>query len=97
MVEGACLRPVQVFPGHLQMKPERPEIERLRREVNKLKADRDILKEPLPTSRRKRYDVRLNREVPERLAGGTRSNGSIAVRFPCLAAAPDPDATKRSS
>ena len=32
------------FPGHGQMKPEQQEIERLRREVNKLKAERDILK-----------------------------------------------------
>jgi transposase len=36
--------PAQSFPGHGQMKPEQLEIERLRREVNKLKAERDILK-----------------------------------------------------
>jgi transposase len=36
--------PVQAFPGHGQMKPEQLEIERLRREVVKLKAERDILK-----------------------------------------------------
>lgn len=36
--------PVQAFPGHGQMKPEQLEIERLWREVNKLKAERDILK-----------------------------------------------------
>jgi transposase len=36
--------PVQAFPGNGQMKPERLEIERLRREVAKLKAERDILK-----------------------------------------------------
>jgi transposase len=36
--------PAQAFPGHGQMKPEQQEIERLRREVNKLKAERDILK-----------------------------------------------------
>jgi transposase len=36
--------PVQAFPGHGQMKPEQQEIERLRHEVNKLKAERDILK-----------------------------------------------------
>jgi transposase len=35
--------PVQSFPGHGQMKPEQLEIERLRREVAKLKAERDIL------------------------------------------------------
>ena len=36
--------PTQAFPGHGQMKPEQQEIERLRREVAKLKAERDILK-----------------------------------------------------
>jgi putative transposase len=36
--------PVQAFPGHGQMKPEQLEIDRLRREVQKLKAERDILK-----------------------------------------------------
>ena len=36
--------PVQAFPGHGQMKPEQQEIERLRREVAKPKAGRDILK-----------------------------------------------------
>jgi transposase len=32
------------FPGHGQVKPEQLEIDRLRREVAKLKAERDILK-----------------------------------------------------
>lgn len=36
--------PMQAFPGHGQMKPEQSEIERLRREVTKLKAERDRLK-----------------------------------------------------
>ena len=36
--------PQQAFAGHGQMKPEQLEIERLRREVQKLKAERDILK-----------------------------------------------------
>jgi transposase len=36
--------PVQAFPGHGQMKPEQQEIDRLRREVQKLRAERDILK-----------------------------------------------------
>jgi transposase len=34
----------QAFPGKGQMKPEQLEVERLRREVTKLKAERDILK-----------------------------------------------------
>jgi transposase len=36
--------PQQAFPGQGQMKPEQLEMERLRREVIKLKAERDILK-----------------------------------------------------
>lgn len=36
--------PQQAFPGHGQMKPEQLEIEKLRREVARLKAERDILK-----------------------------------------------------
>jgi transposase len=47
--------PVQAFPGHGQMKPEQLEIARLKREVAKLKAERDILKNchgPLPACAR---------------------------------------------
>ena len=36
--------PQHAFPGQGQMKPEQQEIERLRREVVRLKAERDILK-----------------------------------------------------
>jgi transposase len=36
--------PAHAFPGHGQMKPEQLEIARLKREVIKLKAERDILK-----------------------------------------------------
>ena len=43
-VRDLAADPAQAFPGHGQMKPEQLEIERLRREVAKLKAERDILK-----------------------------------------------------
>ena len=36
--------PQHAFPGHGQIRPEQLEIDRLRREVAKLKAERDILK-----------------------------------------------------
>jgi transposase len=36
--------PQHAFPGHGQMKPEQLEIDRLRKEVAKLRAERDILK-----------------------------------------------------
>jgi transposase len=43
-VKAFAADPQQAFPGQGQMKPEQLEIERLRREVTKLKAERDILK-----------------------------------------------------
>lgn len=43
-VKELAADPGQAFPGHGQMKPEQLEIEKLRREVAKLKAERDILK-----------------------------------------------------
>jgi transposase len=43
-VKDFACDPQHAFPGHGQMKPEQLEIERLRREVQKLKAERDILK-----------------------------------------------------
>jgi transposase len=44
--------PQHAFPGHGQMKPEQLEIDRLRKEVAKLKAERDILKNrPRPAAR----------------------------------------------
>ncbi|MSO66103.1 MAG: transposase [Alphaproteobacteria bacterium] len=36
--------PQHAFPGHGQLKPEQAEIARLKREVTRLKAERDILK-----------------------------------------------------
>jgi transposase-like protein len=58
--------PKQAFPGHGQLKPEQLEIDRLRRVVAKLRAERDILKKaaayvrgtgsrPLSTHRRRWY------------------------------------------
>ena len=43
-VKDFAADPQDAFPGQGQMKPEQLEIERLRREVTKLKAERDILK-----------------------------------------------------
>ena len=55
MGKGVRSDPVQAFRGHGQMKPEQQEIERLGREVQKLKAERGILKNcpgPLPACAR---------------------------------------------
>jgi transposase len=43
-IREADTDPRHSFPGHGQMKPEQLEIDRLRKEVVKLKAERDILK-----------------------------------------------------
>jgi transposase len=43
-VKELAADPEHAFPGHGQMKPEAAELVRLRREVIKLKAERDILK-----------------------------------------------------
>jgi len=43
-VRDAVADPQQAFPGHGHMRPEQQEIDRLRKEVAKLKAERDILK-----------------------------------------------------
>jgi transposase len=43
-VKEFSVDPGQAFPGQGQMKPEQAELERLRRENAKLRAERDILK-----------------------------------------------------
>ena len=43
-IREAMSDPQHAFPGHGQLKPEQLEIDRLRKEVAKLKAERDILK-----------------------------------------------------
>jgi len=43
-VQESSADAAQAFPGQGQMKPEQAELARLRREVLKLKAERDILK-----------------------------------------------------
>ena len=81
--------PQHAFPGPGQMKPEQLEIAQLKREVLKLKAERDILKKPRPTSRRNRREVRLHCEAPGDLAGGRVVRGArcLAGWVLCLAEA----------
>ena len=51
-------------------------IARLRKEVAKLKMERDILKKPQPTLRRSRCEVRLRGETPRSLAGQSDARGA---------------------
>jgi transposase len=55
--------PRHAVPGHDQLKAEQQEIDRLGREVAKLKVERDILNRPQPTSRGMRHEVRFHREA----------------------------------
>ena len=68
-IKEANADPGQAFPGQGQLRSEQLEIDRLRREVAKLKAERDILKKPRPTSRGSRCEVRLHCETSRDLAG----------------------------
>ena len=68
--------PEHSFPGQGQMKPEQSEIARLKREVAKLKAERDILKKAAAYSRRNRREVRFHCEAPGGLAGGMVVRGA---------------------
>ena len=81
--------PQHAFPGPGQMKPEQLEIARLKREVIKLKAERDILKKPRPTSRRNRREVRLHCKAPGDLGRGLDVRGArcLAGWVLCLAEA----------
>jgi hypothetical protein len=71
--------PQHAFPG--------TEIARLKREVVKLKAERDILKKAAPTSRRSRREVWFHYEAPGDLAGRMVVRGArcLARWVLCLA------------
>lgn len=43
-IKAFAADPQHAFPGHGQMRPEQLEIDRLRREIAKLRTERDILK-----------------------------------------------------
>jgi len=86
-VKDFAVDPQHAFPGHGQQKPEQAEIARLKREVAKLKAERDILKKPRPTSRRRAHDVIIHREASRDLTGGMDVRGArcLARWLLCLA------------
>jgi hypothetical protein len=75
-IEELTSDPDQAFPGQRQLKPEEQEIDRLRREVAKLEAERDIQKKPRPTSRGTRYEVRLCRETSRDVTGAVALRGA---------------------
>jgi len=58
------------------MKPEQLEIAQLKREVLRLKAERDILKKAAAYFAKSRREVRLHHEAPGDLAGGMVVRGA---------------------
>lgn len=61
--------PASAFPGRGPMRSEQAEIAALKKEVARLKAERDIQKRRPRSSRGSRHEVRLHREAPSHLAG----------------------------
>ena len=58
------------------MKPEQPEIARLKREVIKLKAERDILEKAAAYFAKDQRKVRIHCEAPGDLTGGLDIRGA---------------------
>jgi len=87
-VREASADPHHAFPGQGVRKPEQAEIERLRKEVAKLKMERDIQKKPQPTLPGTRCEVRVRCEAPRRLVGGdvVRGDRCLAKRLLRMAA-----------
>ena len=54
----------QAFPGKGRLKPDDDELRRLKRENERLRRERDILKKPWPPSRRIRTGIRIHRRTP---------------------------------
>ncbi len=83
----ATVAPATAFPGNGQQRLELAEIAALKKEVARLKAERDIQKRPLLTSRGKRQDVRVRCEATAYLAGQLdgRGPGRLSIRLSRLA------------
>ena len=95
--------PASAFPGNGQMRADLGEIAALKKEVARLRAERDILKIAEPCapsvraewrtlfSRERRYEVRLHCKAPPHLARqlAVRRAGGLAIRLPCVAQSSD--------
>jgi transposase len=79
--------PAAAFPGNGQMRSDLAEIAALKKEVARLRAERDILKKASLFSRGRCYEVRLHRQTPPHLAGqlAVRGSGGLAFGLQCLA------------
>jgi transposase len=74
------------FPGQGNPPAAEDELRRLRAEVQRLRAERDLLKKPPPTSSARRTDLPVHRRPPRRVPGrgGLRRPGGVGGRLLCL-------------
>lgn len=73
-VQRSCMReatvaPITAFPGNWQQRAELAEIAALKKEVARLRAERDILKKAADFFAREAHEVRLHRQTLPYLAG----------------------------
>src|SRR5262249_40124824 len=71
------------FPGPGNPSPAEDELRRLRAEVQRLRAERDLLTNPPPTPPPRRTDLPVHRRPPRRLPGrvGLRRPGGVRIRL----------------
>jgi transposase len=83
--------PAAAFARNGQMRADLAEIAALKKEVARLRAERDILKKAEAFSRARRHEVRLFRQASSYLARqlAVRRAGCVAVGLPCLAQSSD--------
>jgi transposase len=74
------------FPGNGNLLPAEDELRKLRAEILRLRAERDLLKKPPPTSPTRRTDIRVHRGKPGGMAGAldVRGPGGVGIRLLCL-------------
>ena len=66
----------KAFPSQGQQTADQAEIERLKREIVKIKAEKDVLKKSLPTSRKSRVEIFFHGEASRDLANAVDVRGA---------------------
>lgn len=79
--------PVAAFPGNGQMRADLTEIAALKKEITRLRAERDMPKKAAASSRARQHRVRLHSQAPPHLARqlALRCAGGVARVLPYLA------------
>jgi transposase len=77
----------QAFPGHGNVSADQEELVRLRRELEIVRQERDILKKQRPSSRAQTHEIPVHRRQPQQICGGSdvQDAGGVAERLLRLA------------